>query len=272
MPRKSSPPGIGRRRPCWTIWPGWRWKTPPFSGSSHRPVLAEARQAHAADFFGQEYKLSRQEWWAKNQLVYTMQSVRWKSVLGKRAPVMTPYERKLSDALLCGGELNAEELAAAILRAFSQAGLFDGTARSKAPLRLHFDGKWALAMTKFLPTELVHTDVLTLGQAGARRRTEAGLPPGKAPATKTPRRTGFILKAALAAPSTRRSSWRRRSRRSAPGTIWAAICGLQRESRTRSTPAAARPAVWPMKRPCNPSETGMPTPGTAAFIKTPFCG
>ena len=42
----------------------------------------------------------------------------------------------LACALLCGGELNAEELAAAILRAFSQAGLFDGTARSKAPLRL----------------------------------------------------------------------------------------------------------------------------------------
>ena len=131
----------------------------------HRPVLEEARKAHAADFFGQEYKLSRQEWWAKNQLVYTMQSARWKSVLGKRAPVMTSYERKLSDALLCSGELDAEELAAAILRTFAQAGLFDGTARSKAPLRLLFDGKWALAMTKFLPTQIVHTDVLTLGQA-----------------------------------------------------------------------------------------------------------
>lgn len=131
----------------------------------HRPVLEEARKAHAADFFGQEYKLSRQEWWAKNQLVYTMQSARWKSVLGKRAPVMTSYERKLSDALLCSGELDAEELAAAILRTCAQAGLFDGTARSKAPLRLHFDGKWALAMTKFLPTQIVHTDVLTLGQA-----------------------------------------------------------------------------------------------------------
>ena len=132
----------------------------------HRPVLADARRAHAADFFGQEYKLSRQEWWAKNQLVYTMHSARWKSVLGKQGPVMTPYERRLSEALLCSGELDAEELAAAILRTFAQAGLFDGTARSREPLRLHFDGKWALAMTRFLPTELVHTDMLTLGQAG----------------------------------------------------------------------------------------------------------
>ena len=87
----------------------------------HRPVLEEARKAHAADFFGQEYKLSRQEWWAKNQLVYTMQSARWKSVLGKRAPVMTSYERKLSDALLCSGELDAEELAAAVRRTCAQA-------------------------------------------------------------------------------------------------------------------------------------------------------
>ena len=132
-----------------------------------RPVLAEARRVHATDFFGQEYKLSRQEWWAKNQLVYTMQSARWKSVLGKHAPAMTPYERRLYDALACGGELETRELAAAITRAFSQAGLFDGTARSQASLRLHFDGKWALAMTKFLPTELVHTDVLTLGQTAA---------------------------------------------------------------------------------------------------------
>ena len=41
--------------------------------------------------------------------------------------------------------------------------LFDGTARARSPLRLHFDGKWASAMTKFMPTEIVHTDVLTAG-------------------------------------------------------------------------------------------------------------
>ena len=43
---------------------------------TQRPVLRELRQQHASDFFGQEYLLSRQEWMAKNQLVYSMQNAR----------------------------------------------------------------------------------------------------------------------------------------------------------------------------------------------------
>ena len=128
-----------------------------------RPALAALRAAHARDFFAQEYKLSRQEWMAKNQLVYTMQAARWRGVLGQRPPVMTPYEKKLSAALACSGALDAGALEAAVRAAFARAFLFDGTARARAPLRLHFDGKWASAMTKFMPTEIVHTDVLTAG-------------------------------------------------------------------------------------------------------------
>ena len=45
-----------------------------------RPVLSELRRAHADYFFGIQYKLSRQEWMAKNQLVYTMQADRWRTV------------------------------------------------------------------------------------------------------------------------------------------------------------------------------------------------
>lgn len=132
-----------------------------------RPALAEARKAHAEDFFAQEYKLSRQEWMAKNQLVYTMQAARWKSVLNKRPPVMTPFEKRLAEALCCTGELDGGELLAAVKEAFCNAGLFDGKSRPKAAVSLHFDGKWALAMTKFLPTEIVHTDVLSVGRSGA---------------------------------------------------------------------------------------------------------
>lgn len=128
-----------------------------------RPALAGLRQAHARDFFAQEYKLSRQEWMAKNQLVYTMQAARWRQVLGRRPPVLTPYEKKLSAALACSGSLDAEALAEAVRAALAGAMLFDGTARARAPFRLHFDGKWASAMTKFMPTEIVHTDVLTAG-------------------------------------------------------------------------------------------------------------
>ena len=49
-----------------------------------RPVLEALRHAHADYFFAIQYKLSRQEWMAKNQLVYTMQAARWRRVLGRR--------------------------------------------------------------------------------------------------------------------------------------------------------------------------------------------
>ena len=64
-----------------------------------RPVLAELRRAHADYFFGIQYKLSRQEWMAKNQLVYSMQAARWRAVQGRTPPVMTPYEKDLDAAL-----------------------------------------------------------------------------------------------------------------------------------------------------------------------------
>ena len=51
-----------------------------------RPVLTELRRAHAAEFFASEYQLSRQEWMDKNQLVYSLQSARWRSVLGQKPP------------------------------------------------------------------------------------------------------------------------------------------------------------------------------------------
>ena len=142
--------------------------------SPQRPALDELRRDHARDFFGQEYKLSRQEWMAKNQLVYTIQSARWRQVLGRRPPVMTPWEASLSKALDCGGITDGDALAGAIRQAFARAGLFSGTAQIHAPLRLHFDGKWASALTRLMPTEIVHTDVLSAG-----RSTAAGSGGGK---------------------------------------------------------------------------------------------
>lgn len=66
-----------------------------------RPALEELRAAHAAEFFSMEYQLSRQEWMNKNQLVYTLQSARWKGVLGERPPALNPWEKKLARALAC---------------------------------------------------------------------------------------------------------------------------------------------------------------------------
>ena len=64
-----------------------------------RPALVGLRQAHASAFFESEYQLSRQEWMEKNQLVYAIQSARWKTVLGQRPPVLTPWEKGLSGLL-----------------------------------------------------------------------------------------------------------------------------------------------------------------------------
>ena len=128
-----------------------------------RPVLADLRRTHAADFFDQEHSLSRQEWMAKNQLSYTMQSARWKAVLGRRPPAMTPYEKQLSAALTLS-PLTEQEIFPAVLELFARFHLFDGKSRPPSALRLRLTGRWAGLMTRLMPTELVHTDVADLGR------------------------------------------------------------------------------------------------------------
>jgi len=132
-----------------------------------RGVLAQLRTEHAKGFFAQEYRLSRQEWMAKNQLVYTLQAARWRMVLGQRPPVMTPRERELFQALSCAGEGGGEALRTAVLDAFAAARLFSGHVRGGNPLRLHFIGRWAQAAARLLPTEIVHTDMLSVGRSQA---------------------------------------------------------------------------------------------------------
>ena len=132
-----------------------------------RPALAGLRQAHASAFFESEYQLSRQEWMEKNQLVYAIQSARWKTVLGQRLPVLTPWEKGLSEALACPGIMSGEEVAAAIRAAFQKYLRFDGTAHAKTPLTLHFGERWAPLLTKLFTTEMVRTDDLAIGRSAA---------------------------------------------------------------------------------------------------------
>lgn len=127
-----------------------------------RPILTELRAAWAKEFFDQEYSLSRQEWMAKNQLSYTMQSARWKTVLGRRLPVMTPYEKRLAAALALG-PLDEEAVFPAILNLFARFRLFRGETRPSQALRFHLSGRWAGMMTRLAPAEIVHTDVASLG-------------------------------------------------------------------------------------------------------------
>lgn len=128
-----------------------------------RPVLAELRREWAEAFFDREHTLSRQEWMAKNQLSYTMQSARWAAVLKKHSPLMTPYERRLSAALALG-PLEGEALFPAILDLFARFRLFDGSNRRPSALRLRLTGKWAGMMTRLAPAEVTQMDLAAPGQ------------------------------------------------------------------------------------------------------------
>lgn len=130
-----------------------------------RPVLADLRRTHAEEFFASEYQLSRQEWMEKNQLVYAVQSDRWKTILGQKPPILAPWEKGLAQALACPGTMNAAELEIAVRTAFEKYLQFDGTVHKKGGFQLHFDDKWAPLLTKLLPTEIVRTDDLTIGRS-----------------------------------------------------------------------------------------------------------
>ncbi len=132
-----------------------------------RPVLSALRRAHADYFFGIQYKLSRQEWMAKNQLVYSMQAARWRAVQGRTPPVMTPYEKNLSAALSPETPPRPEELKAALLAVYAKFELFDGTVHQKAGLHLHLDGLLASLMTRTMPTQMIKTDRVTVEHSGA---------------------------------------------------------------------------------------------------------
>ena len=132
-----------------------------------RPALDGLRRAHASAFFSSEYRLSRQEWMAKNQLVYAVQSARWKSVLGQKPPVLTPWEKGLSAALACPGTLSGEELADAIREAFRKYLHFDGDAHAKKPFSLHFGERWVPLLTRLFTTEMVRTDDLAIDRSAA---------------------------------------------------------------------------------------------------------
>ena len=132
-----------------------------------RPVLAELRRAHADYFFGIQYKLSRQEWMAKNQLVYSMQATRWRRVQGRTDPVLTPYESQLAAALAPETPPKPEELTASVLAFYAKFALFDGTVHQKLALHLHLEGLLASLATKTMPTQMIKTDRMTVEHSGS---------------------------------------------------------------------------------------------------------
>ncbi len=140
-----------------------------------RPVLADLRRAHADYFFGIQYKLSRQEWMAKNQLVYTMQAARWRSIQGRNAPVMTPYESSLDAALRPETPPTPECLKAELLALYARFALFDGKIHQKAGLHLHLEGLLATFMTRTMPTQMIKTDRVTVEHSSSVDAAGGGL-------------------------------------------------------------------------------------------------
>lgn len=140
-----------------------------------RPVLSALRRAHADYFFGIQYKLSRQEWMAKNQLVYSMQAARWRAVQGRTPPVMTPYEKNLDAALSPETPPKPDELKAALLAVYAKFELFNGTVHQKAGLHLHLDGLLASLMTRTMPTQMIKTDRVTVEHSGSVDASGGGI-------------------------------------------------------------------------------------------------
>ena len=140
-----------------------------------RPVLEALRYAHADYFFAIQYKLSRQEWMAKNQLVYTMQAARWRSVLGRNLPVMTPYESGLFTALAVQEPPAPEQLKDSVLALYQKFNLFDGQIHQKAALHLHLEGLLASLATKALPTQMIKTDRVTVEHSNSVDAAGSGL-------------------------------------------------------------------------------------------------
>ena len=153
-----------------------------------RPVLSALRRAHADYFFGIQYKLSRQEWMAKNQLVYSMQAARWRAVQGRTPPVMTPYEKDLDAALSPETPPKPDELKAALLAVYAKFELFNGTVHQKAGLHLHLDGLLASLMTRTMPTQMIKTDRVTVEHSGSVDASGSGIHADKRLAHITPRR------------------------------------------------------------------------------------
>ena len=234
-----------------------------------RAVLTELRRAHAAEFFASEYQLSRQEWMDKNQLVYSLQSARWRSVLGQTPPLLAPREKGLSEALACPGTLDADDLEAAVRAAFEKYLQFDGTPHKKSPFRLHFSDRWAPLLTKLLPVEIVRTDELTVGRSAVAG--ENGMVRASTALRAQLRSNAREASAASAAAAIPRRRSRAASSAAAPASTSAAISGSPAASACRASPCVPTRSAFSSRPPSRPSATAPPTSATAHCIRTLSC-
>ena len=75
---------------------------------AERPILAQLRRERAQRFYEMQQSLSRQQMEYQSMPVYTQQEARWAEVLGKRAPLLSPREKRIADSLRFSGTLDTD--------------------------------------------------------------------------------------------------------------------------------------------------------------------
>ena len=84
-----------------------------------RPIPTSLRAARARQFFAEQGNLSRQQMEYQSMLVYTQQEARFAPLADKHAPLLSPREKRMADALRFSGDLDTDGVIRA-MQAFLQ--------------------------------------------------------------------------------------------------------------------------------------------------------
>ncbi len=171
-----------------------------------------------------------------------MQAARWRRVLGRTDPVMTPYESGLAAALAPEHVPEPEQLKPKFYRSTQNSTCSTALCTRSRALHLHLDGLLAKLATKAMPTQMIKTDRVTVEHSNSVDAVGGGLAVDKRRANITLKQNAAqdepTSKAASAGRSTRPNGCGRPSRSFALwATIWGAICG--------SVPVCPSPAQAP---------------------------
>ena len=100
-----------------------------------RPRMETLRRERAERFFKEQQNLSRQQMEMQSMPVFTQQEIRWASVLGRRAPLVSSKDRRISEALLFPGSLDTDGILAAMESFLQTFFRFSPSEMSSAPAR-----------------------------------------------------------------------------------------------------------------------------------------
>ncbi len=102
---------------------------------AERPILCRLRGERAERFYREQANLSRQQMEYQSMPVYTQQEARWSEVLGRRAPLLSPREKRMAEALRFSGALDTDGVLGAMADFLKTFFRFEPTGASAAPRR-----------------------------------------------------------------------------------------------------------------------------------------